>query len=136
MNSSSLVEVRALSKKYCRDLKKSLWYGLHDIGKEVTGRIQNAEPLRAGEFWALRNVSFGLSSGDTLGLLGRNGAGKTTLLRVLSGVIRPDIGFAKVRGGVAPLIELGAGFSPVSQEKIFNQCLLFWVYRAGIVDWN
>lgn len=121
MNSSSLVEVRALSKKYCRALKKSLWYALHDIGKEVTGRVQNAEPLRAGEFWALRNVSFSLSSGDTLGLLGRNGAGKTTLLRVLSGVIRPDIGFARVRGAVAPLIELGAGFSPVltGRENIY-----------------
>jgi lipopolysaccharide transport system ATP-binding protein len=139
MNSSSLVEVRALSKKYCRDLKKSLWYGLHDIGKEVTGRIQNAEQLRAGEFWALRNVSFGLSSGDTLGLLGRNGAGKTTLLRVLSGVIRPDIGFAKVRGGVAPLIELGAGFSPVltGRENVYiNAAILGLSGRVvnGIID--
>jgi lipopolysaccharide transport system ATP-binding protein len=139
MNSSSLVEVRALSKKYCRDLKKSLWYGLHDIGKEITGRRQNAEPLRAGEFWALRNVSFSLSSGDTLGLLGRNGAGKTTLLRVLSGVIRPDLGFAKVRGEVAPLIELGSGFSPLltGRENIYvNAAILGLSGRIvnGLID--
>lgn len=139
MNSASLVEVCALSKKYCRDLKKSLRYGLHDIGKEVTGRLQNAEPLRSGEFWALRNVSFALSSGGTLGLLGRNGAGKTTLLRVLSGVIRPDIGFAKVRGEVAPLVELGAGFSPVltGRENIYvNAAILGLSGRAvnGIID--
>jgi lipopolysaccharide transport system ATP-binding protein len=139
MNSASLVEVRALAKKYCRDLKKSLWYGLHDVGKELTGRSQNAEPLRSGEFWALRNISFVLSSGDTLGLLGRNGAGKTTLLRVLSGVIRPDIGFAKVRGEVAPLVELGAGFSPVltGRENIYvNAAILGLSGRAvnGIID--
>jgi lipopolysaccharide transport system ATP-binding protein len=139
MNGSSLVEVRALSKKYCRDLKKSLRYGLYDIGREVTGRIQKAEPLRAGEFWALRNVSFALSAGAALGLLGRNGAGKTTLLRVLSGVIRPDIGFAKVRGEVAPLVGLGAGFSPVltGRENIYvNAAILGLSGRKvrGVID--
>ena len=139
MNSASLVEVRGLSKKYCRDLKKSLRYGLHDIGKEFTGRLPNAEPLRSGEFWALRNVSFALSSGDSLGLLGRNGAGKTTLLRVLTGVIRPDMGLARVRGGIAPLIELGAGFSPVltGRENIYvNAAILGLSGRAvsGIID--
>src|SRR6266542_1198163 len=135
MKTSSLVEVRSVSKKYCRDLKKSLWYGLRDIGKEVTGRIQNAERLRAGEFWALRNVSFALSPGDALGLLGRNGAGKTTLLRVLSGVMRPDMGFARVRGEVAPLIELGAGFSPIltGRENIYVNAAILGV-SGKVVD--
>jgi len=135
MNTLSQVEVRSVSKKYCRDLKKSLWYGLRDIGKEVTGRIQNAERLRAGEFWALRNVSFTLSPGDALGLLGRNGAGKTTLLRVLSGVMRPDMGFARVRGEVTPLIELGAGFSLIltGRENIYVNAAILGV-SGKVVD--
>ena len=134
MNTSSLIEVRSISKKYCGDLKKSLWYGLGDIGKEVIGRIQNGERLRAGEFWALRNVSFTLSPGDALGLLGRNGAGKTTLLRVLSGVMRPDVGFARVRGEVAPLIELGAGFSPIltGRENIYINAAILGVSGKAV----
>jgi homopolymeric O-antigen transport system ATP-binding protein len=139
MNTSSLVEARAISKKYCRDLKKSLWYGLCDIGKEVSGRIQNAEQLRTGEFWALQNVSFSLNPGDALGLLGRNGAGKTSLLRVLNGVMRPDLGFARVRGEVAPLIELGAGFSPIltGRENIYVNAAILGVSGKvvnGIID--
>lgn len=135
MNTSSLVEAGSVSKKYCRDLRKSLWYGLRDIGREVTGRIQNAERLRTGEFWALRNVSFTLCPGEALGLLGRNGAGKTTLLRVLNGVMRPDMGFARVRGKVAPLIELGAGFSPIltGRENIYVNAAILGV-TGKVVD--
>src|SRR5215831_15382171 len=105
MKQQSLVEVRSLSKKFCRDLKKSLWYGIRDVGREILGRPQSAERLRSDEFWALRDVS--------LGLLGRNGAGKTTLLRLLNGLIRPDAGLIGIHGRVTPLIELGAGFAPI-----------------------
>ncbi len=129
MNSSALIDARSLAKKYCRDLKKSLWYGLSDIGKEITGRMGAAERLRPGEFWALRDVSFQLTPGEALGLLGRNGAGKTTLLRILSGLMRPDEGVARLRGKVAPLIELGAGFSPVltGRENIFVNAAILGV---------
>lgn len=121
MKHQSRVEVRCLSKKFCRNLRKSLWYGIQDIAQEVLCRTQHPEPLRSEEFWALRDVSFSLFPGDALGLLGRNGAGKTTLLRLLNGLIRPDTGFIKIHGRVTPLIELGTGFAPVltGRENIY-----------------
>lgn len=62
------------------------------------------------EFWALKHISFELEKGDSLGIIGLNGAGKSTLLKVIAGVLKPTEGTAYVGGGIAPLIELGAGF--------------------------
>ena len=65
---------------------------------------------RPGEFWALRNVSFTVQQGESIGVVGRNGQGKSTLLRLVAGVLLPDEGSVAVHGGVAPLIELTGGF--------------------------
>ena len=66
--------------------------------------------LSYGEFWALKDVSFSVNKGDALGLIGLNGSGKSTMLKVIAGVLKPTKGSVTVRGSVAPLIELGAGF--------------------------
>jgi lipopolysaccharide transport system ATP-binding protein len=107
------IEVSHVSKRYCRSLKKSLWYGIRDIGNEVTGRGQQADSLRPAEFWALEDVSFAVGRGESLGLVGHNGAGKTTLLKLINGLVKPSAGMITVRGSVRALIALGAGFSPV-----------------------
>ncbi|MFF3867481.1 ABC transporter ATP-binding protein [Micromonospora sp. NPDC001898] len=65
----------------------------------------------AGRFWPLRDVSFSVAAGETVGVVGRNGTGKSTLLRLIAGVLIPDEGRIRVRGDVAPLLELSAGFS-------------------------
>ena len=65
---------------------------------------------RPGEFWALRNVSFDVQQGEAIGVVGRNGQGKSTLLKLVAGVLLPDEGSVRVRGGVAPLIEITGGF--------------------------
>lgn len=62
------------------------------------------------EFWALRNISFELEKGDSLGIVGLNGSGKSTLLKVIAGVLKPTKGHVTTIGSIAPLIELGAGF--------------------------
>ena len=62
------------------------------------------------EFWALKNVSFELEKGDSLGIVGLNGAGKSTLLKMIAGVLKPTQGKVYTGGCIAPLIELGAGF--------------------------
>jgi len=67
---------------------------------------------RGERFWALRDVSFRLARGRTLGIVGRNGAGKSTLLRLLGGVGRPDVGAFRVEGRIGALLDLGAGFHP------------------------
>ena len=116
-----LVRVDNVSKKFTRSLRRSLWYGVQDIGKELTGRSNGHDHLRAEEFWAVKDVSFQVGRGETLGLIGHNGAGKTTLLRMLNGLIKPDAGRIEVRGRMQALIALGAGFNPVltGRENIY-----------------
>jgi ABC-2 type transport system ATP-binding protein len=65
---------------------------------------------RPGEFWALRDVSFTVQRGESIGVVGRNGQGKSTLLRLVAKVLLPDEGAVTVHGGVAPLIEITGGF--------------------------
>ena len=120
--SDTLIKVENLSKKFCRNLKKSLWYGMKDLGSELLGRRHGGkDELRPEEFWAVNDVSFELRRGECLGLIGRNGAGKTTLLRMLNGLIKPDKGRIEMRGRVGALIALGAGFNPIltGRENIY-----------------
>lgn len=65
---------------------------------------------RPDEFWPLRDVSFTVQPGESIGVVGRNGQGKSTLLRLVAGVLLPDEGAVTVNGGVAPLIEITGGF--------------------------
>ena len=118
----TLVKAENVSKKFCRDLKKSLWYGMKDLCSELIGRQRGStDDLRPDEFWAVKDVSFELKRGECLGLIGRNGAGKTTLLRMLNGLIKPDSGHIEMRGRVGALIALGAGFNPIltGRENIY-----------------
>lgn len=109
--SGAMLEVSGLSKKYCRDLRRSIMYGLRDIGGEIF-RPAASPRLRPGEFWALDDLSFQLDCGQALGVVGHNGAGKSTLLKLLYGLLKPDRGEIRLRGRVEALIELGAGFNP------------------------
>ena len=118
----TLIKVEGLSKKFCRNLKKSMWYGMRDIGNELLGRRHGTEgELRPEEFWAVKDINFELKRGECLGLIGHNGAGKTTLLKMLNGLIKPDAGQIEIRGKVGALIALGAGFNPIltGRENIY-----------------
>ena len=77
--------------------------------------------LLYNDFIALDHVSFDIKRGDILGIIGFNGAGKSTLLKILAGVLTPTTGKVTVKGTVAPLIEVGAGFDPelTARENIF-----------------
>lgn len=66
--------------------------------------------LKFEEFFALRDVSFSIKTGEVFGIVGLNGSGKSTLLKVISGIYTPSEGEVTVKGSIAPLIELGAGF--------------------------
>lgn len=73
------------------------------------------------EFWALKDISFEVKRGDSIGLIGLNGSGKSTMLKTIAGVLKPTKGRIVVRGTTAPLIELGAGFDMdlTAQENVF-----------------
>lgn len=77
--------------------------------------------LKYDEFWALKDIDFEIKKGERLGVLGLNGSGKSTLLKVVSGVLKPSVGSVQTKGIVAPLLELGAGFSAeyTGRENIY-----------------
>lgn len=133
MENEVLVKVEGLSKKFCKDLKTSLWYGVKDLVSGITGN-HNDGTLRQKEFWALKDINFELRRGECLGLIGHNGAGKSTLLKILNGLINPDEGSVTMRGRVGALIELGAGFNPIltGRENIYNNGAVLGFTRKEI----
>ncbi len=100
---SKAIEIKNLTKKY----------NLYDDPKD---RLKETfHPLRKKyyqEFYALRDVSFSVEKGETVGIVGKNGSGKSTLLKLITGVLQPTSGSAEVHGHVSALLELGAGFNP------------------------
>jgi lipopolysaccharide transport system ATP-binding protein len=138
---NTVVRVTGLSKKFCRSLRRSLWYGVADAASEFRfsrGGLRSAHAaergLRPQEFWAVRDVSFELQRGECIGLIGHNGAGKTTLLRMLNGLIKPDAGEAVIRGRVGALISLGAGFNPIltGRENVYVNASVLGLSRSEI----
>lgn len=127
-----LIKVDRVSKKYARNLQRSMHYGVLEMLGEFSprrvfrrsGRNDDAAGearLRESEFYANLNISFEVRRGECWGLIGHNGAGKTTLLKMLNGLIKPDSGRIELRGRIGALIALGAGFNPVltGRENVY-----------------
>lgn len=88
--------------------------------------------LSYDEFWALKDVSFEVKRGNSLGLIGLNGSGKSTILKTIAGVLKPTKGSVSVYGTIAPMIELGAGFDfdLTAKENVFLNGALLGYNRA------
>lgn len=99
------IEVKNVGKKFF--LKHA---GRHTIKAAAMGLLRRRKTRE--DFWALKDISFDVEAGKTVGIIGANGAGKSTLLGILAGTMRPTEGSATVRGRVSSLLELGAGFHP------------------------
>ncbi|MBX6311671.1 MAG: ABC transporter ATP-binding protein [Isosphaeraceae bacterium] len=102
-----LIELRDVSLRFVRYYDKQ-----YSIKRAVLDALLRREgPPQADEFWALKGVSLRINKGERIGIIGHNGAGKSTLLRLLARIYPPTSGLLAVRGTVAPLIEMGAGFN-------------------------
>ncbi len=86
------------------------------------------------EFWALRDVSFDVMKGETIGVIGRNGCGKSTLLQMICGTLSPTEGSIRTQGRIAALLELGSGFNPefTGRENVYLNAAVLGLTRSEI----
>ena len=93
------------------------------LARRAVGRGRQREELEEGDFWAVRDVDFEVLPGQALGIIGGNGAGKSTTLKLLTKILGPTRGTARVEGRVGSLIEVSAGFHPdlSGRENVFLQ---------------
>ncbi|EXI74319.1 MAG TPA: ABC transporter ATP-binding protein [Candidatus Accumulibacter phosphatis] len=120
--SDIVIDIEDLGKRYAlsrRHRPDSLKSWLRSLVRQA--RTTSPHPSADEEFWALKNVSLQVRQGECLALVGRNGSGKSTLLKILSRIIPPSQGRARVRGRVASLLEVGTGFHPelTGRENIY-----------------
>ena len=110
----SIIEVSNVSVRFNLEQEKT------DTIKDYLLKLVKGQ-LHFNEFYALRDVSFNVERGDSLALIGTNGSGKSTMLKLIAGVLYPSRGKVSVKGSIAPLIELGAGFDIdlTARENIF-----------------
>jgi lipopolysaccharide transport system ATP-binding protein len=128
------IKVENISKKYCKLLKRSMFYGIKDIVRNMYGLSSHPERLRKHEFWAVDDVSFEVRRGETLGIIGPNGSGKTTLLKMLNGIFWPDKGKITIKGRVGALIEVGAGFHPLltGRENVYINAAILGMTKEEV----
>jgi ABC-2 type transport system ATP-binding protein len=112
MDGTAVIRVENVSKRFVIRKDKSLKERMVNLGRSN----QHKE-----DFWALRNVDLEVSTGSTVGLIGPNGSGKSTLLKMIGGILQPTSGSVHLRGRLAALLELGAGFHPdlTGRENVY-----------------
>src|SRR6266571_5313119 len=129
------IEAHQLSKRYRIGQMQAAYGTLRDSLSRTAARLAGREEMHERhEIWALRDVSFSVSEGEVLGVIGRNGAGKSTLLKVLTRITAPTTGRAVIRGRVGSLLEVGTGFNPelTGRENVFLNGSILGMKRREI----
>lgn len=118
---TKIIEVKNLSKRYTIGKEKKMYNSLRD---DLVNFVRH--PLKSifesnESFWSLKNITFSVEKGETLGIIGSNGAGKSTLLKILSRITSPSKGEIRLCGRVGSLLEVGTGFHPelTGRENIY-----------------
>jgi ABC-type polysaccharide/polyol phosphate transport system ATPase subunit len=126
----TVIEVSHLTKEYRLGALEGLKQKVLNAGARLTGRKVPERPL----FKALDDVSFSIETGEVVGIIGHNGAGKSTLLKMLARISTPTRGSVKVKGRIAPLIEVGAGFVPdfTGRENVYLNAAILGMSRTEI----
>ena len=119
---ATVIDISDLSKRFIIRKEKSLKERMVNFGRSN---------LHKDDFWALRDVSLSIESGTTVGLIGPNGSGKSTLLKMIGGILQPTTGSVRLRGRLAALLELGAGFHPdlTGRENVYLNAAILGISR-------
>lgn len=127
-----ILEVNGISKKFTIRHKNSAYLSLRDT-LSSPGNLFNES---SEEFYALKNISFNVNKGESVGIIGKNGAGKSTLLKILSKITPPTSGSITSRGRIASLLEVGTGFHPElsGRENIFLNGSILGMKKNEIAD--
>lgn len=125
MSSDVVVSVSSLGKCY---------HMYDDPRKRLLQMLYRGRRKFYKEFWALRDISFEIKRGETVGIVGKNGSGKSTLLQLICGTLSPTAGTVETRGRIGALLELGSGFNPefTGRENIYLNAALLGLSRAEI----
>ena len=138
------IRVEGLSKRFSINARQESYQTLRDTITTAALRPFRAVKALAGEnggrqtddesIWALKDVSFEVTNGEVVGLIGRNGAGKSTLLKILARVMEPTEGYARICGKIGSLLEVGVGFhlELSGRENIFLNGAILGMKRADI----
>lgn len=135
-----IIRVENLSKQYrlgaLRASYGSLRESLAGAARRPFARLRGAPRSKRQTLWALKDVSFDVLPGETVGIIGRNGAGKSTLLKILSRITEPTTGRAKLFGRVGSLLEVGTGFHPelTGRENVYLNGAILGMARREIAD--
>ncbi len=124
-----ILEIQNVSKKFRINAQQQPYLSLRD---SVSNIFRNKNKVE--DFWALKDVSFNVEQGDTIGIIGKNGAGKSTLLKILSKITPPTSGKIIGRGRIASLLEVGTGFHPElsGRENVFMNGSILGMRKAEI----
>lgn len=124
-----ILEVQSIGKKFSIQHQRQPYLSMRDAISQLFTKSHTEE-----EFWALRDVSFNVYPGDSIGIIGKNGAGKSTLLKILSKITPPSTGKITCRGRIASLLEVGTGFHPelTGRENIYLNGSILGLKRIDI----
>ena len=128
------MQQNGLWRRASHTLRDTVSSAFHSGMKKLKGAPAGRSSRRTNAFWALKDVCFEVGRGEVVGIVGRNGAGKSTLLKILSRIVDPTEGTARLRGRVASLLEVGTGFHPElsGRENIYLNGAILGMKKAEI----